>query len=115
MRSRNRPQPILATEAAVSTTSGCARRRIAAVVIHVRVSSELNEAAFAGFRRVSSATKCNVSLEPGKISVQSPTITAGKTLAIAAEAPWAKPSRLQPAPSNAVLEIDGENVGRKLM
>jgi len=44
-----------------------------------------------------------------------PATAAGKTLAIAAEAPRDKPSRLEPAPSDAVLGIDGEDVGRRLL
>jgi hypothetical protein len=87
----------------------------AAAVFQVRVGSELDEAAFAGFRRAFAAAQCEVAIPPERISVQAPTITAGKTLAIVAEAPWAKPSRLKPAPSDAVLEIDGEDVGRKLL
>lgn len=61
------------------------------------------------------ATALEGSLAPDKLSVRAPTITAGQTLAIAAAAPWDKPSRLQPAPSDAVLAIDGVDVGRKLL
>ncbi len=91
----------------------------AAAVFQVRVGSELSEAAFADFRRAFAAAKCEVSLEPDKISVRSPAITAGKTLAIHAEAPWTnvwtKPTRLEPASSSAILEIDGQDVGKKLL
>jgi hypothetical protein len=87
----------------------------AAAVLQVRVGSELHEGAFAEFRRAFAAAKCEVSLASDKISLQSSSATSGKRLAIVAAAPWTRPSRLEPAPSGAILEIDGDDVGRKLL
>jgi hypothetical protein len=39
-------------------------------------------------------------------------INASRKLAIVPKAPWAKMSRLEPTPSDAVLEINGREVGR---
>ncbi len=80
----------------------------AAAVFQVRVGSELSEAAFADFRRAFAAAKCEVSLEPDKISVQSPALTAGKTLAIHAEAPWTQ--RMDQA-DTARTRLVGRNSG----
>jgi len=85
----------------------------AAAVFQVRVGSELSEAAFARFLCAFSEAKCDVSLEPNRISLRSP--AANKTLSIMAASPWAKPSRLEPAPPRAILSIDGEDLGRKLL
>jgi len=85
----------------------------AAAVFQVRVGSELNDAAFADFRRAFAATKCDVTIMPESLAVQSPAAKA--KLALAAAAPWAQPSRIEPAPPRVVLEIDGQDVGRKIL
>ncbi len=87
----------------------------AAAVFQVRVGSELNDAAFAEFRRRFAAERCVVSVEAGHLALQSPTVTTGRTLSIAASAPWAAPSRLEPSVPRVLLEIDGADVGRKLL
>jgi hypothetical protein len=79
----------------------------------VRVGSELNEAAFADFRRVFAAAKCDVSFQPGSISLRSP--AEQSPLVITAATPWKQPTRLAPAPPAVVLEIDGQDVGRRLL
>jgi hypothetical protein len=79
----------------------------------VRVGSELDEAGFTAFRREFAAARCEAELEPDRISLRAPAGATG--LGIAATAPWAQPSQLLPAPPRAVLEIDGVDVGRKLL
>lgn len=86
----------------------------AAAALQIRVGSGLDDAAFAEFRRTFAAAKCAVVFEPGRISLQSPAIT-GQTLALAAAAPWDRPLRLEPAVPPVVFEIDGEDIGRRLL
>jgi hypothetical protein len=86
-----------------------------AAALHVRVGSELNDAAFAAFRRTFMAATYDVPLGAGKISIGAPTHESREKLMISAAAPWAKPLNLSPASSSALLEIDGEDVGRRLL
>jgi hypothetical protein len=85
----------------------------AAAVFQVHVGSELNEAGFAEFRRAFQATACEVAATTDAISVRSP--GAQGALVIAAEAPWSRPSLLEPVQPTAVLEIDGKDVGADLL
>ena len=87
----------------------------AAAAFQVRVDSELSDIAFAAFRRSFTAAKCEVSCAAERISLRAPAVENGKSLAIAAAAPWTKPLGLEPAPSPALLEINGEDVGAALL
>lgn len=88
---------------------------LAAAVLHVRVGTGLHDAAFAEFRRHFTAATYEVSLAADKISLGAPALAAGQRLTIAAAFPWTKPLLLSPAPSGALLELDGEDVGRRLL
>jgi len=87
----------------------------AAAVLQVRVGSELSDAAFAEFRRRFRAERTETSFESERVALTSPTLNRGQSLAIAAAAPWASPLRLEPSVPRVLLEIDGEDVGRKLL
>lgn len=67
-----------------------------AAALHVRVGSELNDTAFAAFRRAFTAATYDVSLTAGKIVVAAPAVAPGQRLTISAEAPWTKPLHLSP-------------------
>lgn len=86
-----------------------------AAVLQVRVGTDLSDTAFTAFRRTFEASKCEVSFAAEKITVQAPAIEPGERLAIEAASPWTKPIRLDPTPSSALLEIDGEDVGLRLL
>jgi hypothetical protein len=92
---------------------GATRSTAAAAVFQVSVGSELDDAGFAQFRRAFAGRKCELTWTPTEIAVQAPANKAA--LALGARAPWAQPTRLEPAPPRVVLEIDGEDHGRKIL
>ncbi len=84
-----------------------------AAVIAVSVASSLTDTSFADWVRTIEAQKYDVSA--GATSVRATAKTSNGDITVAAKAPFNVPAELVPAPSRAVLEIDGVDIGRNLL
>ncbi|MBP7141867.1 MAG: hypothetical protein KBA71_08155 [Opitutaceae bacterium] len=89
------------------------RTALAAVALQVRVGSELDDASFARFRGEFQSAKSQVIASSNAIVVRAG--SGDGILAVGAEAPWARPSLLEPSPPGAVLEIDGKDLGKAIL
>jgi len=83
-------------------------------VFWLRIGSGLRaEAAFAAWLKDFAAAAAKVEARPERIRVQ--VASQRGPVEVVAAAPWSKPEKLEPAPRRAVLELNGEDVGGRIL
>ncbi|NUP99169.1 MAG: hypothetical protein HUU35_04845, partial [Armatimonadetes bacterium] len=97
----------------LTTTHGIGPQPYPAAAYWVRVGSSLDEAALTTWRREFEAARPSVAITPTGVTL-SAAAPAGE-LRIEALVPYEQAPRLLPAPSPAVLEVDGQEIGRPLL
>ena len=93
--------------------AGAKRTSSAAAVLQVRVGSGLDDARFTAFQREFDAARPEAQVTADRIMVRGP--AGARSVGVAAEAPWARPSLIEPVPPGGVLVIDGRDVGREIL
>jgi hypothetical protein len=87
---------------------------MAGAALWVRVTGGLtSDQAFAQWTRsfTTALARVQATAERVAVRVQAP----NSIIAVGSDAPFDTPSLIQPAPSRAILELDGEDIGRKLL
>lgn len=80
----------------------------------VRIADGIkSEADFAAWRQQFAEDKVEVAADPGQIQLRATGVDG--PMSIAANAPWFAPESILPAPSRAVLELNGADVGSKIL
>ena len=99
---------------AVRLTVQHAVRPNAAAALWVRIGSGLDtDAAFDKWRRAFAAAKAEVSANEERISLR--ISGADGSVSVAAEAPFKSGAQLDPAPKRVVLEVDGIDLGHRIL
>ncbi|MEI7732772.1 MAG: hypothetical protein WCO56_24585 [Verrucomicrobiota bacterium] len=86
----------------------------AAAAFWVRIGSGLQtDAAFKQWQQAFAVAKADVNITAEAVRIQ--VAGLGGPVAVAVPTPYDKPSLLEPKPTKAVLEVDGDDLGRRLL
>ncbi len=87
---------------------------VGGIALWVRIAGGLtSDQAFDEWRRAFVLAQPTVTASPSRVSLHVQGLDGPVT--VAAESPFETPALLEPAPSRAVLELDGEDVGRRIL
>ena len=104
----------LAVEHVAPGTKPAFSGHAAGAALWVRIGNGLQTAAdFAAWRRQLATATAEVDATADRIQIRVAGVDG--PVSVSAKAPWSAPETLEPAPTRAVLELNGENLGAKIL